>query len=269
MRNTVAQAPYALRLYGHRGAPVRFPENTLAGFATALEDGANALELDVHRTADGHFVVAHDPDGRRTAGVPERIATVTLDQVRRWRLTTSASGHPPGEYPVPTLEETLQAFPDVPLSVDLKPDDPGAVAPLLELIVRHGAEDHVPLGSFSSRVVRTIRALGYPGPTALSPAEIATVRFLPAPVARHLVAGDAAAVPLRRGPVHLDTKRFIARCRVLGLRVDYWVVNDPGEARHLLAAGATGIVTDDPARIAPVFRERVDFGPGIPDLPRS
>jgi glycerophosphoryl diester phosphodiesterase len=48
------------------------------------------------------------------------------------------------------------------------------------------------------------------------------------------------------------------RCRRLGLRVEFWTVNDPAEARLLLARGATGIMTDDPAVIAPVFREGAD-----------
>lgn len=40
----------------------------------------------------------------------------------------------------------------------------------------------------------------------------------------------------------------------MGLRADFWVVNDPGDARELLERGATGIITDDPARIAGVFQ---------------
>ncbi|HHQ48760.1 MAG TPA: hypothetical protein ENK19_07740 [Acidobacteria bacterium] len=255
---------HTLRLYGHRGAPSRFPENTLAGFAAALQEGANALELDIHRTADRRFVVAHDPDGRRTAGVPEQIRSVTLDQVKRWQLAPGIPRTDPGGLSVPTLEEVLEAFPDVPMSIDLKPDDPAAVPPLLELLARQGASSRVTLASFSTRIVRSIRRLGYPGRTALSKVEVAIVRLLPAAVARHFVLGDVAAVPVKQGPVRLDASSFIARCHRLGLRLDYWVVNDPEEARRLLDAGATGIVTDDPARIVPVFRERWGSGPHSP-----
>jgi glycerophosphoryl diester phosphodiesterase len=56
--------------------------------------------------------------------------------------------------------------------------------------------------------------------------------------------------------LRLDGRWFIHRCRAMGLRVDYWVVNDPDEARELLDRGATGIITDDPARLAGVFRGR-------------
>lgn len=245
-----------LRLYGHRGAPAHLPENTLPAFERALADGANALELDVHRTADGRFVVAHDADGRRIAGVDERIEAIPLDRVKRWNLAAGPRYAGLPRHSVPTLEEILEAFPDTPMSIDLKPDDPGAIPALLEVVARHGAEDSVTLASFSSRVVRRIRALGYPGRTTLSRLEVGLVRFLPKALARRSISGNAAHIPVVHSGIRLDGRRFIARCRALGLRVEYWVVDDPEEARRLLDLGATGIMSDDPGLIVPVFDER-------------
>ena len=246
---------FDLRLYGHRGAPAHLPENTLPAFERALADGANALEIDIHPTADGHFVVAHDPDGQRMAGVAERIKTSTLAQVKQWNVAAGTGRADLGSHSIPSLAETLDAFPEVPMSVDLKPDDPDAVAPLLEVVTRRGAEERVTLASFSARVVHRIRRLGYPGRTTLSKAEVALLRFLPGALAKRFVAGDAAHIPVVHNGIRLDGRRFVARCRALGLRVEYWVVDDPEEARRLLALGATGIMSDDPAQIAPVFRK--------------
>lgn len=237
---------FRLRLYAHRGASARAPENSLAAFSIALADGANALELDVHRTADGHFVVAHDSDGVRTAGCNERIAEVGLDEVRRWTA---------GGESIPTLTEFLQAFPDTPLSIDLKPNDPAAVAPLLDVLSTHNGEARITFASFHDRLVWQARKLGWQGRTALTRGEVAALRFAPLALARNLIRGHAAQIPLRSGPIRLDRKAFLNRCRILGIRADYWVVNDPDEARTLLAAGATGLMSDDPARLAPVFRE--------------
>ena len=251
----MSQREYRLRLYGHRGAPAQLPENTLPAFEKALADGANALELDVHPTADGHFVVAHDADGQRMAGVSERINESLLDQVRKWNVAAGA-GSDLGHHLIPTLSETLEAFPEVPMSIDLKPDDPGAAAPLIEIVTRHGAENRVTLASFSTRVVKEIRRLGYPGRTTLSKSEVALLRFLPAAIARRFVAGNAAHIPVFHSGIRLDSRAFINRCRSLELRVEYWVVDDPEEARRLLDLGATGIMSDDPALIAPVFAGR-------------
>ena len=250
------EGEHELRLYGHRGASARLPENTLAAFEQALAEGANALELDVHRTADGHFVVAHDPHGERLAGVSEQICAVGLDQVKRWDVATTGF-RDLDPHCVPTLEEVLETFPGVPMSIDLKPDDPNAVPPLLEVVARHDADDRVTLASFSTRVVHRIRRLGYPGRTTLSKTEVTMLRFLPAALAKRFVKGDAAHIPVVHSGIRLDGRRFIARCLSLGLRVEYWVVDDPDEAGRLLDLGATGIMSDDPALIAPVFRERM------------
>ena len=237
---------FRLRLYAHRGASARAPENTLPAFEIALADGANALELDVHRTADGQFVVAHDPDGARMAGRDQMIRDLTLDEVREWIVGSSR---------VPTLTEVLEAFPAIPLSIDLKPDDATAIRPLLALLSAHNAEQRVTLASFHDHLVRGIRSAGWRGRTALTRLEVAALRFCPLAVARRLIGGQAAQIPLRSGMIRLDRRGLLDRCRRLGIRADYWVVNDPAEARGLLAAGATGIMSDDPARLVTVFRE--------------
>jgi glycerophosphoryl diester phosphodiesterase len=244
-----------LRLYAHRGASAHLPENTIEAFERALADGATALELDIHRTADGHFVVAHDPDGQRLAGVAEHIRAVGLAEVKKWDLSAT-DARSLDHHAVPTLDEVLTLFPEVPMSIDHKPGDPGAVPELLELLARHGAEEWITMASFSGRVVGRIRRLGYRGRTALTRPEVALLRFLPAPLARRFVVGNAAQIPTHSGPIRLDGRRFLEKCRALGIRADYWVVNDPAEARRLLDLGATGVMTDDPALIAPVIRER-------------
>src|SRR5690348_10884704 len=66
----------------HRGASARAPENTLAAFRAALEDGAEMIELDVHLTRDGQLAVIHDGDTRRTTGAPGRVAGLTMDELR-------------------------------------------------------------------------------------------------------------------------------------------------------------------------------------------
>jgi glycerophosphoryl diester phosphodiesterase len=212
----------------------------------AIADGANALELDVHRTVDGHFVVAHDADGARMAGCKDLICEHNLDEIRSWQVGGSS---------IPTLDEVLETFPTTPLSIDLKPDDPTAVGPFLEQLSAHGAERHVTLASFHDHLIRQIRRMGWQGRTALTRTEVAALRLAPLAVARRIVQGQAAQVPLRSGMIRLDTQGFLDRCRILGVRADYWVVNDPDEARTLLAAGATGVMSDDPALLRAVVRE--------------
>jgi glycerophosphoryl diester phosphodiesterase len=246
---------HELLIFGHRGASALLPENTVEAFERALADGANALEMDVHRTADGHFVVIHDPDGLRTAGVGDLVADSSLSQVKRWDPGVGfvdAEGRRPFAgrgLEVPTLADVLEIFKEVPLSIDLKPASRQDVPPFLELLARHGAEGHVTICSFHERVTAAVRALGYPGRTALTRLEVAAVWTLPLHVCRRLVRGHAFQVPRRAGPLRLDRKRLMRRCHTLGLRADFWVVNEPDCAAALVAAGATGVMTDNPAPV--------------------
>jgi glycerophosphoryl diester phosphodiesterase len=223
-----------VRVYAHRGASLECPENTLPAFRRALQLGADALETDAHVTSDGVLVLSHDPDGGRVFGVPRRIAECTFEEVRSWGA--------------PSLEEVVREFPGVPLNVDLKIE---AAALAVATLRRLGAEEQVILASFRSSTLRRVRALGYRGSTGLGRSEVARLLSIPAVAQRGLLACRGRAAQL---PLSLAQPWVVARCHALGLRVDYWTVNDPAQARRLLALGADGIMTDDPARIVPVVR---------------
>jgi glycerophosphoryl diester phosphodiesterase len=225
---------FALRVYAHRGASLELPENTLPAFRRALELGADALETDAHVTRDGVLVLSHDPDGSRMFGVRRRIAECTYDEVRSWG--------------VPSLEELVEEFPGIPINVDLKVE---AAALAVATLRRLGAEEQVILASFRSSTLRRVRALGYRGSTSLGRSEVARLLSLPAIAQRGPFACPGRAAQL---PVSLAQPWIVARCHALGLRVDYWTVNDPLQARTLATLGADGVMTDDPARIVPALR---------------
>ena len=67
----------------HRGASARAPENTLAAFGAALEDGAELVELDVHLTRDGRLAVIHDAETQRTTGTAGVVAELSMSELRR------------------------------------------------------------------------------------------------------------------------------------------------------------------------------------------
>src|SRR5262245_63716467 len=106
-------------VYAHRGAAAERPENTLASFRRALELGADALETDVHLTADGAVVTIHDPHGGRVAGVERSIASSSLAEIRAWDagyVFVDARGERPfvGQgVKIPTLDEVLGELPKV------------------------------------------------------------------------------------------------------------------------------------------------------------
>lgn len=246
------------RLYAHRGASAECPENTLPAFQRAVDIGVDALEMDVHLTRDGHLIVAHDPTGTRTTGVPRRWLDLDLAEVQRldagWGFVTSSGTRPFARagIRVPTFDEVVATFSRVHINVDIK--SYGGVAEMLALVRRRKAADRVTLASFRLRTALEVRRSGYPGETALSQTEVLCLLALPGLAWRQLPwTGTAAQVPIRHGPLHFDRKPFVAKCHSVGLRVDYWVVDDAAEVTRLLQLGADGIITNDPAAIRPAF----------------
>ena len=245
-------------LFGHRGAAGELPENTLPAFRRALEVGATALETDVHLTRDGHVVVSHDGDGTRTAGVPRRIRDTTLAEVRGWDVGQGFRRAHPGSsgraFRMPTLVEVLEELPPVPLNVDIKRHDAWAARAVVDVVRRHRAQDRVRLASFDAATLKIVRAVGYEGATSLGASEVIRLICLPEAALRRIrVGGTAAQIPPRQGWISLDTPAFVAKAHALGLLVHYWTIDDPVEAERLLRAGADGIISNEPARLAPVF----------------
>lgn len=67
----------------HRGDPFRFPENTLAGYLSAISAGANYIETDIHLTADEVPVLSHDDGLNRIAGVDTSLFDLTYQQLQQ------------------------------------------------------------------------------------------------------------------------------------------------------------------------------------------
>lgn len=239
---------------GHRGAAAEAPENTLESFRLALAQGADALELDVHLSADGVPMVIHDPDLRRTTDRADAVLARTAAE-----LQAADAGHrftPDGgrTFPyrgrgvrIPTLEEVVQAFPDVPLLIELKTVAvQHAVRHLLE---RHDAVARCIPASAHDAALDAFRAA--PWRYGASAAEIARLYFgtacrLPRPTAGYRL----LAVPYRHRGLPVPTTWFVRAARALGCPVHVWTVDDPRVARALWARGATGIVTNRPGVIA-------------------
>ena len=106
----------------HRGASGSFPENTMAAFAGAVEEGTDWIELDVQQTRDGEIIVMHDTNLRRTTGLNQNIWDTTYDQIAALDAGSWFSKEFAGE-PVPLLSQVLEFAGEsgVRLNIELKP----------------------------------------------------------------------------------------------------------------------------------------------------
>ncbi|HEX6534584.1 MAG TPA: glycerophosphodiester phosphodiesterase [Gemmatimonadaceae bacterium] len=242
--------PDARPVIAHRGASGRAPENTLASFTLGLREGADALELDVRVSADGVPIVLHDPTLDRTTDATGEVALLPLERIRAAdagaRFTLDAGRTFPfrGQgLRVPTLEEVLDAFPAVPILIEIK--TASACEAVARVLRERDAAERCLLMSFDDAAVRAFRAApwltGATGSETLALIRSTLLRRrCPPPAYR------AFSVPERHRGIPLPLRVLAAAARALGSPVHVWTVDSPERARRLWKKGIAGIITNYP-----------------------
>jgi len=124
----------------HRGLALESDENTLDAFRKAVEAGFDVLETDIRLSRDGHAVLCHDPSFTRCGGGERLVSQMTLDEIVKIKLTK-------GEQPA-TLNQLLDEFPDMPLTLDIKPEDGERTIDVVsQMIKQRNLEDRVKNGA--------------------------------------------------------------------------------------------------------------------------
>jgi glycerophosphoryl diester phosphodiesterase len=248
----------------HRGSRLLWPENTMESFSKAVDLGYRHLETDLHVTADGVVVCIHDPTVDRTTGGTGPVVSLTYDE-----LSTLDAGFrhrgPDGHdfrgkaLRVPTLEEVVDAFPDVSIVVDLKSE--GVVGPLADLVDRLSLHERLIVGSFSDARLKEFIAASQ-GRVATSTGAAVSRRWLLASRLGQVVRSEAAALqlPRRSRGVRVVTRPLIDLAHSIGLQVHVWTVNDPAEMEELLDLGVDAIITDRPDLLKEVLLDRGQWG---------
>ena len=238
----------------HRGASVEQPENTLAAFEAAIDAGADAVEFDVRLTRDGQPVVMHDPEVSRTTDGHGLLSELTLDEVRRLRISLPGGG----AAGVPTLEEALGCRSGRPAAdIELKngSSEPGydpqgapAIEATLDGLDRGGFAGPVVVSSFDEATLLGVRSKRPDVPTGLLTEAATDV----ATALRTAVAGDHPWVLPFVGQVLSAHPGFPAEVHEAGLRLGVWIADDEEMARTLFAWGVDAVATNDPRAIVPV-----------------
>ena len=111
-----------MEVTAHRGASVKYPENTMAAFKGAKELSADWIELDVQQTKDRELIILHDTNLKRTTGLNKNTWDATLEEVRSLDAGSFFSEEFKGEV-IPTLEEVLifAKNNNIKLNIELKP----------------------------------------------------------------------------------------------------------------------------------------------------
>lgn len=128
---------HAFTVVCHRGDHTHAPENTLAGFANAIADGADYVEIDLRTTADSQLVIMHDATVNRMTGDSGQIGKMTWEKLRTLKVKDRA--HPDwAEAEIPLFTQVLDLCKDkIYIYLDFKNADPAAA---WREIVKRGME---------------------------------------------------------------------------------------------------------------------------------
>jgi glycerophosphoryl diester phosphodiesterase len=210
---------------GHRGAPREFPENTLPAFARAIELGADAIELDVHLTADGVVVVHHDFHLSGLAGAKRALAGMTWADASRHAVGSGVF--------LPSLQQVLELVgARATVYVELKGADVEGAALATIGVSRARCAVH----SFDHLAIA--RA------AQISPEVRRGILFDAYPVDVVRSMRDASALDVWPQWELID-EPLVSRVHDAGGRVIAWTVNSESSAEQLVALGVDGLCGDD------------------------
>ena len=227
------------KIIAHRGASAHAPENTLAAFQLALEQGADGIELDVMLSKDGHLVVIHDDTVDRTTNGSGKVRDLTLSELRQLDAGFGET--------LPTLAEVFERFGGKFLiNIELKNYSamldrlPLTVA---ELVLERGLAGDILISSFNPfNLPRFHRRVPE------SPCGLLTLPGKATGLTSWLFRMDALH------PYYEDVDvPLVEKEHQKGRQVNVWTVDEPSEIRRLAMLGVDMIITNDPLQTRKVM----------------
>lgn len=230
-------------IIAHRGSSAYTVENTLPSFLLAIEQSADAIELDVQLTADKQVVVFHDAFVDRLTLGKGRVSNLSLPALRElaFRASPAAKSH---EFRIPTLQDVFDAVGSrIFFNIELKnfgfpnKDLPERV---IDIITTYNLVSHTLISSFNPVMLRYVNRTHTPIPTGLL---IKYIYHIPWVGKIYSALVDHQSIHLPFGAI---SPRVIKEQHQSGKVVFTYTLNDPVQIRQAASWGVDGIFTDDP-----------------------
>ena len=231
-------------IIAHRGGAILWPENSLEAFRGAIAAGVDAVECDVHHSADREAMVMHDPTLDRTSNGHGPLGEKSAKELASLRLIGA------GGEGVPRLFELLDivAAGSGGIQIEVKADWRGRLdLPLLHKVLaeldRTGMRARTEIIVFEAEIAAAAVAAG----------GLRNVAWLfSPPMIRHIGLEGILATARRTGIRMVETHESVMDAALLealrgaGLRVGAWGANHAPSIGRMLGLGLDAIATDDP-----------------------
>lgn len=226
----------AVEITAHRGASLKYPENTMAAFRGAKNMGADWIELDVQQTRDRKLVVCHDSNLKRIAGVNKNIIEMDYEEVNE----LDAGSHFNVAYKdekIPLLEDVIKyaQFSGIRLNIELKPTgrEVEFENDVINLIKKYNFEDMCVITSLKYNVLENVKEID---------SNIKTVYVMTIAIGEitDLEYADCYSVEAMN-----VTKKLVKKVHNKGKELYVWTVNDEDTINDMIDYNVDNIITDD------------------------
>lgn len=229
-------------IFGHRGASISAPENTLSAFELALQQGASAVELDVMLSKDEQVMVIHDPSVDRTTNGNGRVSEMDCAQLKQLDAGTHFPKYK-GER-IPTLDEVFDLTQRKFLvNIELKnlhSVKDRLVEKVVDLVVKRKMEETIIFSSYLPANIKKVRKMLPHVPAAL--------------LVYDGLIGWLELTDFFRwlSPTYIHPnlsqvdEQFVRREHQHKRRVNVWVVDDRSDIKRMIEYQVDGIITNNP-----------------------
>ncbi len=225
-----------MEVTAHRGASVKYPENTMSAFIGAKELGADWIELDVQQTKDKKLIVLHDTNLKRTTGVNKNTWEVTFDEVKKLDAGSFFSDEFKGEK-IPLLEEVIEFAKenDIKLNIELKPtgNETDFESSVVDLINEYDFASSSVITSQVYSVIENVKNYDK---------NIKTVYVMSLAYGDILKLDKADAFSIEASSIN---KTLVKKIHNSGKEVYAWTVNTKESITDMINLNVDNIITDD------------------------
>lgn len=240
-------SPPRPRVLAHRGftqmsregSAGSIDENTIESFRAALSAGVQYIETDVRSTKDGVAVLVHDAKIKSNSSTEWLVRNLSAYELSQIRLASGGR--------VPTLFDTLTAFPNARFNIDIK--ERAAIMPTVSAIRDAQAFHRVLVTSFSRgrrRAVMRELPAAFSGAGQSDVIFVLTIAMLGMTKSIRRVSKEINAIQVPGHPVmkKILTHKHLKRIQTNNIEVHVWTINTEEEMTFWLDRGVDGVVTD-------------------------
>jgi glycerophosphoryl diester phosphodiesterase len=250
-------------IIAHRGSSEDAPENTLAAIELALEQEADAIEIDVRMTSDGTVILMHDSTLERTTNDTQnrRVRDVTYEEIKTLDAGSWFSSDFEDE-PVPTLEEVLELVGRrADLFIEMKDKSNAMNERVVALVEKYNVENTASILSDSESQLHAIKALNE---------DIETIMLISTFYGNiTTLINDESIDHFALGfAFYINNDEYVTRMHDSNRKVYAWTVNTEDTIASLSRREVDGLITDRPiyAREQAYLKNASDFTTTVLEL---